>query len=104
LTGAQLHELDNGRRALVLTTGTGNRAVQKFYHLAEIDTQLGGRAFTLTPFSTDRLAMGESEYVVLLAGSDSSCTCPGHCYTGGCKHVSALLAFAADGGLSRRAG
>jgi hypothetical protein len=103
LTGAQLHELNGGRLALVLVTGKGRRASAKFYHLQEIETQLGGRAFRLEPFSTDKLATGESEYVVLLAGPDSSCTCPGHCYTGGCKHLSALLAFATDGRLPRRA-
>jgi hypothetical protein len=103
LTGAQLHELDGGRLALVLVTGKGSRAKQKLYHLEEIDTQLGGRAFRLTPFSTDRLADGETDYVVLLHGPDSSCTCKGHTFTGGCKHASALLAFAADGRLPRRA-
>ena len=103
LTGAQLHELNGGRLALVLVTGKGRRASAKLYHVEEIPTQIGGRAFRLEPFSTDRLATGESEYVVLLAGPDSSCTCPGHCYTGGCKHLSALLAFATDGRLPRRA-
>jgi hypothetical protein len=99
LTDARLHKLDAGRLALVLTTGKANRAKQKFYHLEEIETQLGGRAFRLRPFSTDTLATGENEYVVLLDGPDTSCTCPGHAYTGGCKHVSALLAFAAEGRL-----
>ena len=102
LTGAQLHELNGGRLALVLVTGKGRRASAKFYHLQEIETQLGGRAFRLEPFSTDKLATGESEYVVLLAGPDSSCTCPGHCFTGGCKHATALVAFAAEGRLPRR--
>jgi hypothetical protein len=99
LTDAQLHELDGGRLALVLMTSTGKRAKQKFYHVEEIETEIGGRAFRLEPFSMDRLATGESEYVVLLDGPDSSCTCPGHSFTGGCKHVSALLAFAAEGRL-----
>jgi hypothetical protein len=95
LTGAQLHEVDKGRYTLILCS----KKSTTFYHLEEIETQLGGRAFRLTPFTTDRLATGETEYVVLLAGSDSSCTCKGHSYTGGCKHVSALAAFAAEGGL-----
>jgi hypothetical protein len=94
LTGAQLHELDGGRLALVLVTGKGRRAAAKFYHVEEIPTQIGGRAFRLEPFNTDKLATGESEYVVLLAGPDTSCTCPGHSWTGGCKHATALLAFA----------
>jgi len=103
LTDAQLHELDNGRFALVLMTGTGKRAKQKFYHVEEIATEIGGRAFRLTPFSQDTLADGSGEYVCLLHGPDSSCTCPGHCYSGGCKHISALLAFAAEGRLPGRA-
>ena len=103
LTGAQLHDLDGGRLALALVTGKGRCASAKFYYVEEIPTQIGGGAFRLEPFNTDKLATGESEYVVLLAGPDSSCTCPGHCYTGGCKHLSALLAFATDGRLPRRA-
>ena len=102
LTDAQLHELDGGRLALMLMTGTGKRAKQKFYHVEPIPTEIGGRAFRLTPFSQDTLADG-TEYVCLLHGPDSSCTCPGHCYSGGCKHISALLAFAAEGRLPRRA-
>jgi len=102
LTGAQLHDLDGGRLALVLGTGKGRCTSFKFYYVEEIPTQIGGRAFRLTPFSTDKLATGESEYVVLLAGPDSSCTCLGHCFTGGCKHASALLAFAAEGRLAGR--
>jgi hypothetical protein len=89
-------ELDYGRRALVLVTRKGS----KFYHLFEVPTQLGGRAFRLEPFSMDRLATGESDYTVLLAGPDTSCTCPGHSYTGGCKHASSLLGFQAEGRLS----
>jgi hypothetical protein len=54
---------------------------------------IGGRAFRLTPSILDKLADGE-EYHVLLNGPDSSCSCPGHSYTGGCKHVSSLLHFA----------
>jgi hypothetical protein len=99
LTGTQLHPLDDGSHVLILFTKKGS----KFYHLSEIETQLGGRAFRLEPFTTDKLATDEDEYVVRIDGADSSCTCSGHSYTGGCKHVSALLAFAAGGGLSRRA-
>jgi hypothetical protein len=36
-------------------------------------------------------------YDVLLDGPATSCTCPGFCYTGGCKHVAALLALQAEG-------
>jgi hypothetical protein len=64
--------------------------------------QSQGRAFRMTPLATDKLANGERDYVVLLAGPDSSCTFPGHSFTGGCKHASALLAFAAEGRLPGR--
>jgi hypothetical protein len=94
--------LDGRRLARVLVTGNGHRESAKFYYVEEIPTQIGGRAFRLTPFSTDKLATGESEYVVLLAGPDTSCTCPGHSFTGSCKHASALLAFASEGRLPGR--
>jgi hypothetical protein len=99
LVDAQLVECDGGRLALVLLTKKGI----KYYHVEEIETQLGRRAFRLTPFSTDKLAGDETDYVVLLHGPDSSCSCPGHTYTGGCKHISALLAFASEDRLPRRA-
>jgi hypothetical protein len=102
LAGAQLHELDGGGLSLVLVTGKGRRAAAKLYHVAEIPTQIGGRAFRLTPFSTDQLATGESDYVVLLADPDTTCSCPGHSWTGGCKHATALLAFVSLGRLPRR--
>jgi hypothetical protein len=96
LAGAQVHQLDAGRHVLILFTRKGS----KFYHLDEIPSAIGGRAFRLAPFTTDKLATGESEYTIRLDGADTSCTCPGHQWTGGCKHVSSLLAFAAEGGLS----
>ena len=34
----------------------------------------------------DKLASDERAYEVLLDGSDSSCTCPGNVFSGGCKH------------------
>jgi hypothetical protein len=80
LTGAQLHAVDKGRYTLILCT----KKHSKFYHVEEIPTPLGGRAFRLTPFTTDTLAGDETDYVVLLAGPDSSCTCKGHTFTGGC--------------------
>jgi hypothetical protein len=95
LTGAQLHAVDKGRYTLILLS----KKSSKFYHVEEIPTPLGGRAFRLTPFTTDKLATDASEYVVRLDGADSCCTCKGHTFTGGCKHVSALAAFAAEGGL-----
>jgi hypothetical protein len=96
LTGANLYD-EAGVLGLQLVTGKGTAAKAKWYALEAIPTQLGGRAFRLTPATGDNLAAGETDYVVLLAGPDSSCTCPGHTYSGGCKHVSALLHFQAEG-------
>jgi hypothetical protein len=39
-------------------------------------------------------------YDVLLDGHASNCSCPGFSYTGGCKHLSALLSLQAEGRLS----
>jgi hypothetical protein len=103
LTDAQLHQLDGGRLALYLVTGKGNRAAGKHYLLEEIPTPLTGRAFRLTPFSTDKLAGDAVEYVVVLDGPDTTCTCPGHSFTAGRKHASALVAFMAEGRLPGRA-
>jgi hypothetical protein len=96
LTAAQLYELDGGRLALYLVTGRRNRASGNHYPLEEIETRLRGQAFRLMPFRTNKLAAGETDYVVLLGGPGSSCTCPGCSYTGRCKHLSAILAFQAE--------
>jgi hypothetical protein len=99
LSGCDLFRHPNNVNVLTLATGRGNGLRLKMYHVEEIETHLGGRAFRLTPSTIDKLANGEAEYVVLVNAHDSSCTCAGHQFTGGCKHVSALLHFAAEGGL-----
>ena len=95
--------VENGVTLLSLVTGKGNGTRAKWYRVEEIETQLGGRAFRLTPavYSKldSKLAGDETEYVVLVNGHDSSCTCAGHQFTSGCKHVSALTHFAAEGRL-----
>jgi hypothetical protein len=99
LSGCDLFRHPNGVNVLTLATGRGNGLRLKMYHVDEVETHLGGRAFRLTPSTLDALANGETDYVVLLNGIDSSCTCAGHSYTGGCKHLSALLHFAGKGEL-----
>jgi hypothetical protein len=65
-----------------LAIGAGKKS--KSYNVRPIDSDFG-KAFEVQS-RTD----GEV-YHVLLAGPETTCTCPGYCYTSGCKHVSALL-------------
>jgi hypothetical protein len=97
LAGCELHVYDNGVVLLQLVTGKVRSVKEKFYRVEEIPTELGGRAFRLEPAMGDKLAAGETDYCVLVNGHDSSCTCAGHQFSGGCKHVSSLLHFAAEG-------
>jgi hypothetical protein len=99
LAGCGLFRHVSGIAVLTLATGRGRSLKTKQYLVEEVPTQLGGRAFRLTPSVADTLANNETEYVVLVAGADSSCTCPGHGYTGGCKHLSSLLHFTEGGAL-----
>jgi hypothetical protein len=98
LSGADLFRHENGVNVLTLATGKGRSLRLKMYHVEEMPSDLGGRAFRLTPSVLDKLADGQ-EYHVLLNGRESSCTCPGHQWTGGCKHVCSLLHFAEGGEL-----
>ncbi len=50
------------------------------YELIPISTDIGGCAFRW-------FKQGGESYDVLVHGADSSCTCPGFCYTSGCKHL-----------------
>ncbi len=94
LTGAALYE-NNGFIRLQLVTGTGRRAAAKWYGVERIPSDFG-EAFRLSPTMGDTLADGES-YDVLLDGDNTSCSCAGHAFTGGCKHLSALIPFKAEG-------
>jgi hypothetical protein len=99
LTGCELFRHESGINVLTLATGKGGGLKKKVYHVDEIPTQLGGQAFRLTPSVLDTLANGETEYVILVNAHDSSCSCAGHQFTGGCKHLSSLLHFTEGGAL-----
>jgi hypothetical protein len=86
---------DCGRDRLCIDSGKKN----KWYVVDRLASDFGD-AYRLSPCCGHRLATGEASYEVLIAGRDTSCTCPGHAYTGGCKHVSALLQLRAEGRLS----
>jgi hypothetical protein len=88
---------------LHLVRGKGSATKAKWYEVEEIETQLGGRAFRLTPAIYCKLAGDETDYTVLLHGHESSCTCAGFTYTGGCSHVQALQTFNDEGRLPGRA-
>ena len=62
------------------------------YELIPISTDLGGAAFRW-------FRPGAECYDVLANGTDSSCTCPGFCYTAGCKHLHATFALIESGVL-----
>jgi hypothetical protein len=96
LAGAALHE-ENGHVLLTLVTGKRNATRAKWYAVERIPTELGGSAFRLQPALGDKLANDEESYVVLLHGHNSSCSCSGFQWTGGCKHLSALLHFQTQG-------
>src|SRR5258708_395852 len=90
LTGCELYD-EGGALLLQLVTGKRNATKAKWYAVERVPTQLGGSAFGLEPAMGDKLAGGEESYVVLLHGHNSSCSCSGFQWTGGCKHLSALL-------------
>ena len=90
LSSSFLFEND-GIFSLQLVTGKGSRTTSKWYRLTRIESDFG-TAFRLTPTMGDVLASG-TEYEMILDGAETTCTCPGHSYTGGCKHASALLEF-----------
>jgi hypothetical protein len=101
LSGCELHDC-NGALRLLLARGKGKATKSKWYAVEPIASNFG-LAFRLTAAMGDKLADGETDYVVLLDGGNSSCTCKGHAYSGGCSHVSALLHFHAQGRLPGRA-
>jgi hypothetical protein len=71
------------------------RGRRKTYHVIPLSTDIGGAAFRL--HKTD--GSGES-YDLLVNGTESSCTCDGFCYTGGCCHLTAVQMLLEDGALS----
>jgi hypothetical protein len=90
-TGYTLYEHD-GLLTLEIISGR----VNKWYRLTPVASDFGA-AFRLEGGCGDKLAGDAEAYDVNLDGRNTSCTCPGFCYTGGCKHASALLALQSEG-------
>jgi len=96
LSGAALF-VEGGHTFLSLVTGKGRAIKEKFYRVEALPSDFGN-AYRLTPVLYSKLTDGE-HYDVLQDGPASSCSCPGHVFTGGCSHLSALLHFDAEGRL-----
>ncbi|HZY88620.1 MAG TPA: hypothetical protein VFE78_27605 [Gemmataceae bacterium] len=91
--GHTLHEVE-GRAVLEILS----RAKPKFYVLTALASDFGS-AYRLNKAAGAQVAASGESYDVLLDGVRSSCTCPGHTYTNGCLHLSALLALQGEGKL-----
>jgi hypothetical protein len=65
----------------------------KTYHVIPISTDIGGAAFRLHKLGTS------TTYDLLMNGDQSSCTCEGYCYIGGCCHLAAVQMLLDDGTL-----
>jgi hypothetical protein len=65
----------------------------KTYHVIPISTDIGGAAFRLHKLGTS------TTYDLLMNGTQSSCTCDGFCWTGGCCHLTAVQMLLDDGTL-----
>jgi hypothetical protein len=74
----------------LLIVGTAPKV--KSYEVRPIESDFG-RAFAV------RSRVEGKEYSVLIDGHNSACDCPGHVFTGGCKHLSGLLTLIAGGRL-----
>jgi hypothetical protein len=77
-------------RGFLLFVGTTPKV--KSYEVTPLASDFG-RAFTV------RSRVEGREYSVLIDGHRSTCDCPGHTFTGGCKHLSALLSLIREGRL-----
>jgi hypothetical protein len=73
------YRIREGNRLEVTLTKHGR---QTTYHVFAVSTDIGGAAFRW-----HKLDGSGDVYDVLMHGTDSSCTCAGYCYTGGCKHL-----------------
>ena len=93
-TGHNLYEHE-GLLTLEIVSGRKNA----WYRVTRLASDFG-LAFRLNAACGDKLAAGCESHEVLLDGRATSCTCPGHSYTGGCKHVSALIQLVREGKLS----
>lgn len=73
------------------------RGKEAFRYVVEvIPCEIGGRAFRL---SKQWDVTVEETYHVRLSAEGDTCDCPGGCYSGRCKHASALAHFVANGEL-----
>jgi hypothetical protein len=75
-----------------VTIHRGNE--RKTYHVIPISTDIGGAAFRLHKLGTS------TTYDLLINGDQSSCTCDGCCWTGGCCHLTAVQMLLDDGVLN----
>lgn len=82
-------------RGLVRVHEAGKECDADFYHLTEIPTEIGGRAFKVEKHGEE-----ESSYDVLVNGAESLCDCKGHGRYGHCRHVESLTAVINAGKLS----
>jgi hypothetical protein len=65
--------------------------------LAELPTQIAGRAFSLAKVGHAGEEDGDYHILVGTNPADTSCTCKGWTYKSRCKHVAALSALVAAG-------
>jgi hypothetical protein len=68
------------------------------YVVEEILCEIGSHGFRLLKQWGVHV---EAVYHVRLSAEGDTCDCPGGCYTGKCKHTSALAHFVATGELPR---
>ena len=94
-TCKHLYLVEECGRLRLQIAGKGGRN-SKWYVVTPLASDFGD-AYRLTACCGDRLAGGAESHEVLLDGRRSSCTCAGHTFTGGCKHVSALMRLKAEG-------
>jgi len=81
---------DETGRPCVLLSG---RRTADAYELIPLSTDIGGCAFRW-------FKRGGESYDVLANGAESSCSCAGWAYTGGCKHLETTFALLDLGVLS----
>lgn len=84
---------ETGRLCILLS---GRRAINA-YELIPLSTDLGGVAFRW-------FKRGGESYDVLINGQQSSCSCIGWAYTGGCKHIQTTFELLELGALQAAPG
>lgn len=89
---AQLSRMSHGK----LLLGIYENGEPKYFYILEPLSSDFGVAYRLGKSTPDGCS---DSYDVLLCGRESSCTCPGHTYTGHCKHLDAIQALTTAGKL-----